>query len=212
MRIVRLTTEYQENPIGLDETAPAFSWQLESARQNVKQHAYQIQVRKKRDQSEVWNTGRVAASQSANIVYQGKPLAACERYTVSLRVWDEAGCTADAEGFFETGLMNPSIEAWEGAEWIAAPRYSVMSRTRGVFRIQATFRLADGADRAGVVFGANDDRLLDESLNEYGLAGENYIRYEVHAGKQTLDFSALAMRRRTAQTLPSQAFHCPKVC
>ena len=210
MRIVRLTTEYQENPIGLDETAPAFSWQLESARQNVKQHAYQIQVRKKRDQSEVWNTGRVAASQSANIVYQGKPLAACERYTVSLRVWDEAGCAADAEGFFETGLMNPSIEAWEGAEWIAAPRYSVMSRTRGVFRIQATFRLTDGADRAGVVFGANDDRLLDESLNEYGLAGENYIRYEVHAGKQTLDIYRVGYAPEDSADAPFASIPLPE--
>lgn len=187
MKIIKLLTEYQENPIGLDEAAPAFSWQLTSDRQNVKQCAYQLRVRKERDQSEAWNTGRVATPRAANIVYEGAPLEPCERYGVSLHVWDEAGYTAEAEGFFETGLMNPSIDAWEGAEWIAAPRYSIMARTRGVFRIEATFRLADGANRAGIVFGANDYRLLDESLNEYGLAGENYIRYEINAAKQTLD-------------------------
>lgn len=187
MKIRKLLTEYQENPMGLDEAAPAFSWQLASDRQNVKQRAYQLRVRKERNQAPVWDTGCVVTSCAANIVYAGVPLEACERYAVSLRVWDEAGVTADAEGFFETGLMNPSIEAWEGAQWIAAPRCSVMARTRGVFRLEVTFRLVDGAHRAGVVFGANDYRLLDESLNEYGLAGENYIRYEVNADKQTLD-------------------------
>lgn len=186
MKIVKLLTEYQENPIGLDEPAPAFSWQLASNRQNVKQCAYQLWVRKECDQSEVWNTGKVITAQAANIVYEGAPLEACQRYAVFLRVWDENGYAAETEGFFETGLMNQSIDAWEGAQWIAAPRFSVMARTRGVFRIESTFRM-DGASRAGIVFGAKDYRLLDESLNEYGLAGENYIRYEVNAEKRTLD-------------------------
>lgn len=187
MKITKLLTESMENPIGLDEAAPAFSWKLAALGRNVRQQAYQLRVQRESDQAEVWNTGRVSTACAANIAYAGAPLEPCQRYAVSLQVWDGAGHAADAEGFFETGLMNPSIAAWEGARWIAAPRCTVMARTRGVFRVEAAFRLADGADRAGIVFGANDYRLLDESLNEYGLAGENYIRYEVNAGMQTLD-------------------------
>lgn len=186
MKIIKLLTEYQENPIGLDEAAPAFSWQLASDRQNVKQQAYQLRVCSARTNCLMWDSGRVASPCAANIVYQGTALEACERYTVTVQVWDETNRQAQAEGFFETGLMNPSIAAWEGAQWIAAPRCTVMARTRGVFRIKARFRL-DAADRAGLVFGARDQRLMDESLNEYGLAGENYIRYEVSVEKQTLD-------------------------
>lgn len=49
-----------------------------------------------------------------------------------------------------------------------------------MFCITSDFRMAQGAVRAGIVFGEVDYRLLDGMLNEYGLAGENYIRYEVN--------------------------------
>ena len=40
--IKKLQVEYLTNPIGLDITAPRFSWQLESAERGVRQTAYQI--------------------------------------------------------------------------------------------------------------------------------------------------------------------------
>lgn len=184
MKIIKLLTEYQENPIGPDESAPAFSWQLASSRQNVMQQAYHLRVQ--HGQAVVWDTGRVTSSCAANIIYAGMPLEACQRYTLILRVWDMSGYTAEAEGYFETGLMNPSISAWEGAQWIAAPRPTIMARARGVFRIDTSFCLTERSTRAGVVFGAKDYRLMDESLNEYGLAGENFIRYEINAATQAL--------------------------
>lgn len=187
MMIGKLLTEYQENPIGLDEATPSFSWQIVSTRQNMMQAAYELHVYRNRDQQEVWYSGHVASSCAANIRYAGIPLEACQRYTVSLHVWDNQGHEAHAESFFEMGLMNSTLDAWEGAQWIAAPRFNVMARTRGVFRIETTFRLLSGATRAGLVFGANDYRLMDESLNEYGLSGENYIRYEINVSTQSLD-------------------------
>lgn len=42
--IKKLQIEYLTNPIGLDITAPRFSWQLESAERGVRQTAYQITV------------------------------------------------------------------------------------------------------------------------------------------------------------------------
>lgn len=184
MKITKLLTEYQENPIGLDEPAPAFSWQLASARQNVLQQSYRLQVL--REQTPVWDSGRVESRCMVNVLYAGEALQPCTRYTLLLTVWDTAGLRAEKAAWFETGLMNPSLSAWEGAQWIAAPHHTISARTRGVFRIGTSFRLA-GAQRAGLVFGARDERLLDESLNEYGLAGENYIRYEINAPDQSLD-------------------------
>ena len=36
-----------------------------------------------------------------------------------------------------------------------------------------------GKGEAGIVFGANDFRLNDHTKNEFGMEGENYIRYAV---------------------------------
>ena len=47
--IKKLQVEYLTNPIGLDITAPRFSWQLESAERGVRQTAYQITIRKTRN-------------------------------------------------------------------------------------------------------------------------------------------------------------------
>ena len=58
--------------------------------------------------------------------------------------------------------------AWEGAQWIAAPRFHVCAQARGVFILETELRLEPGSRRAGVVFGANDFRLLDKNQNEYG--------------------------------------------
>lgn len=180
MEIVRLYTEYQECPIGIDEVAPRFSWEIQSNGQNIFQSAYRIQVKSDENGEIVWDTGKALSGRALGVAYEGFPLQACTRYHVYLQVWDRDDEEAQTDGWFETGLMNPDISAWEGARWIAAPRYTVMARTRGVFCITSDFRMAQGAVRAGIVFGEGDYRLLDRMLNEYGLAGENYIRYEVN--------------------------------
>ena len=180
MLITKLLTEYQEHPRGLDEKQPSFSWELSSIRNNVIQSAYWLQIWEEKTGNEVWNTGKTVSAKAANIVYEGMELEPCTTYKIRLQVWDQEGVKAEKESWFETGLMNPQQEAWEGAQWIAAPRYSVMTRTRGVFRIESTFRMLEGADRAGIVFGEGDYRLEDKTLNEYGISGENYIRYEIN--------------------------------
>ena len=106
------------------------------------------------------------------------------RYYITLTVWDEEGDTAfDDENWFETGLMDESMGAWEGACWIGAPEKYVRAETIGVFTLKTRFRIAEGSRKAGIVFGANDARLLDPRKNQYQIAGENYIRYEIDAAE-----------------------------
>ena len=40
MKLYDLRTEYRENPIGLTDKAPRFSWKIESEEQNTIQTAY----------------------------------------------------------------------------------------------------------------------------------------------------------------------------
>ncbi|MBQ8637793.1 MAG: family 78 glycoside hydrolase catalytic domain [Lachnospiraceae bacterium] len=207
MKVKKIYTEYQEQPMGLDEALPRFSWLLESKRQGAKPCAYRIRVCRETDGEEMWDSGKVITGcedsgdglkagtgcgdagdacgaagdgSAAGVVYGGAKLEPCTGYGIFLQIWDEKGEMTEPASRFETGMMDPDIRAWEGAQWIAAPKDTVMARARGVFRITSTFRFAEGADRAGIVFGAADERLMNGHLNEYGLAGENYIRYEVN--------------------------------
>ena len=44
MKLYDLRTEYRENPIGLTDKAPRFSWKIESEEQNTIQTVYEINV------------------------------------------------------------------------------------------------------------------------------------------------------------------------
>lgn len=57
------------------------------------------------------------------------------------------------------------MDAREGAQRIGAPEYAVASDTIGTFVLCSTLCMKK-AGRAGIVFGANDWRLLDRSNNE----------------------------------------------
>lgn len=176
LRIKNVFVEYQKNPIGLDEKKPRFSWLLDAEENNTLQTACRIQVWK--TENCVWDSRKMKTRESRGICYEGEVLEPCTLYNVKVAVWDNHGNKDEADTFFETGLMNPGIDAWEGAEWIGAPRYTVCAQNRGVFILETAFRMDQGTGRAGVVFGANDFRLLDHTKNELGMEGENFLRFE----------------------------------
>lgn len=73
--IKKLQVEYLTNPIGLDITAPRFSWQLASAERGVRQTAYQITVATDAAcLNPVWTSGKVASDESLHICYAGPAL------------------------------------------------------------------------------------------------------------------------------------------
>jgi alpha-L-rhamnosidase len=59
----KTSPEYLENPIGMDEERPRFSWIMEDSRSSAFQSAYQIVVN---DESgaEVWDSGKVESGDS----------------------------------------------------------------------------------------------------------------------------------------------------
>ena len=105
MRLYDLRTEYRENPIGLTEKAPRFSWKIESDEKDTVQTAYEISVTDENGKV-VWNSGKRASDQSVLVDYEGETLEAEMLYKVEVSVTDNHGNTASAEGTFETGILD----------------------------------------------------------------------------------------------------------
>lgn len=113
LTIYDLETEYRNNPVGIDELCPAFSWKLKSMEKDIMQKSYRITVSK--DGELVWDTGIVETDSSLYIPYGGEPLLPKTRYDLHIEVTEQRGESAGAEGFFETGLL--SYENFK-ADWI----------------------------------------------------------------------------------------------
>lgn len=188
--IYDVCTEYQKNPLGLDCIKPRFSWKLKAAAgiRGIRQTAYHILVGTEPGFNDMWDSGKQDLECSTGVSYAGKAFSPCTRYYVTVDVWAlgcasgtgaESRCICEdrAESWFETGFLNPAIDAWGGAEWIGAPEKYVSAKTMGVFVLSCNIRIHEGGGRAGIVFGANDERLMDVRKNQYGIAGENYISY-----------------------------------
>lgn len=172
--ITNLTVELERAPLGIDDTRPRFGWRIESDAQNVKQFAYRISV--KDGINTVWDSGRVESAESQWIEYAGAPLMPRTEYIWEVTSWGSAGDNT-AASTFETGLMDTDISAWRGAKWIGDSRISLVSRAKSIFDLTLNFVMRGEA--AGIIFGKNDPRLMDANKNDYGIAGENYIKYRL---------------------------------
>eukprot|EP00043_Microstomoeca_roanoka_P006639 m.64551 g.64551 ORF g.64551 m.64551 type:complete len:1035 (+) comp13499_c0_seq1:75-3179(+) len=119
-----LHVEYMVNPLGVDVQSPRFSWTpLHTDRQQA-QTAYQVQVVATDSNAVVWNSGKVTASSSVNVKYNGKTnLTANTHYTWSVRYYDANGTASpwSANATFSTGLY--TTQDWEGAQWIGGGQY-----------------------------------------------------------------------------------------
>ena len=180
-----LKVEYEETPIGIDIEKPRFSWQMSSSKRSQSQSAYQIIVTDKTGK-EVWSSGKTESNISLNIEYAGEPLQPCTRYNWTLQVWDQDDKPLSTQSWFETGLMNPSIDAWEGAKWIGGGDDDLVLYPDYLptFNINYSLQLdkESGSTKAGFVFGANDPRLMDKNKNIYNLENkrdESYIEVEL---------------------------------
>ncbi|MCU6709164.1 glycoside hydrolase family 78 protein [Paenibacillus sp. J5C_2022] len=136
--------EYRDNPIGIDEQRPRFSWKLAGDGRNMMQSAYHIEVHEEGDGALVWDSGKRMSDQSVLVEYDGEALKPQTVYSIRVKTWDnagrESGWTASA---FETGLLHPS-ERWT-AEWISGDDGAdepSCDYLRTSFRIQSAVRRA----------------------------------------------------------------------
>lgn len=182
-QVTELLVNQEKAPLGMDVKHPVFSWKMQSESRGVRQSKFRITVQETKEESLVWDTGICEHERSIGVEYAGEALKPETAYQISLEVWNQEGEKAEAVSSFETGLLDGSLAAWEGAAWIGAPEYYVASDTMSIFSIESEITIAKGGKRAGIIFGANDERLLDRRKNEMLLEGENYISYVLDVGE-----------------------------
>jgi alpha-L-rhamnosidase len=109
-------------PLGIDDPAPRFSWQLQDPARGARQSAYQVQVASsaellEQNKSDVWDSGVTKSSMSLNVAYAGPALKASTRYYWRVVLWDAANkpYAHDETSWWETGLLTQ--DAWR-AQWI----------------------------------------------------------------------------------------------
>ena len=119
---IKLRCDYRENPLGIDNTAPHFSWQSDNTERNWRQSAYQILVASSAENlqsgnADVWDSGKQSSEESVGIAYGGPTLESRKRYYWSVRVWDANGQQSQTSenAWWEMGLLQKPD--WS-AKWI----------------------------------------------------------------------------------------------
>jgi alpha-L-rhamnosidase len=119
---VELRADNLQAPLGIDDVAPRFSWQLRDAARGAVQTAYELAVATSPEllgahRADVWSTGRVESGQSIGVPYAGPALKPSTRYYWRVESWGAAGKAYPASeiAWWETGLLDQS--AWH-AQWI----------------------------------------------------------------------------------------------
>ena len=186
--LTNLQVEYSTLPIGIDVTAPRFSWQManSSGERNLLQTHYQIEVKDSKS-TVVWNSNKLSGNKSVGIEYKGLPLKSATRYFWTVTIWYQNGNKSVSESaYFETGLMNPdpSLAAWGGATWIGGNNEDLVLHAHylSLFKVNYTVAIGKGSSKASFILGANDSRLMDKNKNSFLLANaknKSYFKVEL---------------------------------
>ncbi|WP_304238091.1 alpha-L-rhamnosidase [Jiulongibacter sediminis] len=188
-----LQVNYTTTPLGTDLETPQFSWQMNADGEvrNLEQLAYQLTVKNEAGVI-VWDSEKVSSGLAHAIQYEGEALKPTTRYSWSVKVWGNNDTTAERTSWFETGLMNPSEQAWSGARWIGGgdEHLNFYSHYLSVFKLNFDVQLDEksSSTKASFLFGANDSRLANQYLNLMAVQkdrNQSYIALE-------LDISGLA--------------------
>ncbi|MBM3495980.1 MAG: hypothetical protein FJX72_16900, partial [Armatimonadetes bacterium] len=95
----RLRCEFSTAPMAVDAAKPRLSWIVTSPVRAARQSAYRIVVASSeagiaRDRGDLWDSGKVASSETANIEYAGKALPSRKVCWWKVRTWDAKGRSA----------------------------------------------------------------------------------------------------------------------
>ena len=171
-------------PIALDEKIPNFGWQMKadiSSPQNIRQSFYQIVVKDTAGKI-FWDSGKIANSESQNIYYKGTELLPETLYTWTVKVWDNDGDVRESTSTFETGLnlSRQGTGNWDGATFIGSDTLSLDSHSLSVFKIKTKIKILPNSTSAGIIFGANDTRLMNAEKNLWKISsGKDESRIEM---------------------------------
>ena len=218
----QLRTEYRSDPQGIDVAEPRLSWLLaadQSGARGLRQTAYRVVVSSSEhllssNTGDLWDSGRVASGDSAQVPYRGKPLASGQQVFWKVQVWDQDGKPSEwsAAARWSMGLLRAGD--WQG-KWIGRPEaegyedpaspYQILKGARWIwdragasgvearfFRTSFTIPPGRAISRAWCVIGADHDAQVDVNGSQIAFRSDsvapNVVRVErlLHEGENAI--------------------------
>ncbi|HJY07857.1 MAG TPA: alpha-L-rhamnosidase N-terminal domain-containing protein, partial [Bryobacteraceae bacterium] len=143
----------RHDPLGIDVAHPRLSWKLKSDKRGDSQVAYQILVassagKLSAGQGDLWDSGRLASSETAWIAYAGAPLHSFQHCWWKVHVWSSLG---GASAWTEPAgwTMGITDERDRKGRWISTPGNALRSGPMPLFRHEFT---VDRPLRCALVF------------------------------------------------------------
>lgn len=133
-----LKTEYQDRPMGIDETAPRLSWKMKSDWRNVLQQSYQIRVGRdsaalSKGQQLLWDSGEQKNESSVLVPYGGPALESSSTYFWQVKLKDNKGHESAWSPIksWHTSLLKDSD--WK-AQWVGTTAGDTLAGPSPIFR------------------------------------------------------------------------------
>jgi alpha-L-rhamnosidase len=127
--ITNLRCDFLTNPMGIDDTSPRLSWEIENNARGVIQQAYRILVasspeKLKDNQGDLWDSGKIRSDSSANIYYSGRLLDSRMDCYWKVEVWTnkENNGSWSKPARWSIGLLH--LSDWS-AHWTGLDTFSV---------------------------------------------------------------------------------------
>jgi hypothetical protein len=145
-----LRCEYKVNPLGIDVKAPRLSWIAASKARAQKQTAYRILVavseeKLAADNGDLWDTGKIKSNETAQIVYEGKPLKSEMQCFWKVKVWDGDGKESDwSKPALWTMLSQKYKLSSSGLSTPITARFLFSSSVAGLVAIFTTAEIGSG--------------------------------------------------------------------
>jgi alpha-L-rhamnosidase len=196
LTVQSLRCEYLSDPAGIDVERPRLSWSLGPAANVGGQSAYRILVAStpallESDRGDLWDSGRVASTQTTWLEYAGRKLVSGQRVHWKVRAWNDAGEPApwSAPATWSMGLLRPSD--WS-ARWIGErrPEGTAEGTPLPFPWMRKTFTLTEAPKRAVAYVNALgyyelylngrkvDDHVLSPAVSDYSKR-TLYVAHEV---------------------------------
>jgi len=141
--VSNLQCEMLNNPEGIDVLKPRLSWQIKADVNDVKQTAYQILVAStlenlNANKADLWDSGKVAADASVNVIYNGKKLNDRDNAFWKVIVFTNKGEIKSAENaHFSIGILK--YVGWSSKHWIGYEKLSKDDSVSQYSRLSARY-------------------------------------------------------------------------
>ena len=139
----QLVCELQNDPVAIASQHPHLGWHLTASQaqaRGVGQSGYRVLVASSATllasgQADLWDSGKILSGSTADVAYQGKPLAPEQRVYWQVEVWDQSG---EPSGWSRAAQFTTAPAHWS-APWIAAAT-GAAGKAEGVTAPMPVFR------------------------------------------------------------------------